>query len=116
MVPGAFTGGTNHVANAGKPAVEKVEEEYFGTGGRYEGTSERVMTALAGLEPEWADVEEVARKIVEVVGMKAGSRPFRVHVDPSNDGAEVVNGAGDLARREFYQRLGLEELLHVRSS
>jgi hypothetical protein len=28
------------------------------------------------------------------VDMPFGKRPFRVHIDPSLDGAEVVNGGG----------------------
>lgn len=37
-----------------------------------------------------ADVTEVANAIVKVVDMPFGKRPFRIHVDPANDGAEVV--------------------------
>jgi hypothetical protein len=33
----------------------------------------------------------VANAIVEIVGMPFGSRPFRRHIDPSHDGAEIVN-------------------------
>jgi hypothetical protein len=40
-----------------------------------------------------------------------GKRPFRVHVDPSQDGAEVVNGVADRMRREMYRNIDLEELL-----
>ncbi|MDB6050941.1 MAG: family oxidoreductase [Pseudomonas sp.] len=38
-----------------------------------------------------ADVGDVANAIVEIVGMPFGSRPFRRHIDPSQDGAEIVN-------------------------
>ena len=41
----------------------------------------------------------------------AGERPFRVHVDPADDGAEVVNAVGDRVRTEFYRRIGLDDLL-----
>ncbi|WP_433798157.1 hypothetical protein [Actinomycetospora sp. CA-084318] len=41
----------------------------------------------------------------------AGQRPFRVHVDPADDGAEVVNAVGDRVRTEFYRRIGLDDLL-----
>jgi hypothetical protein len=43
--------------------------------------------------------------------MPKGQRPFRVHVDPANDGAETVNRVGDLVRRDFYRRVGLDDLL-----
>jgi hypothetical protein len=40
-----------------------------------------------------------------------GQRPFRVHIDPANDGAEIVNNVGDLVREHFYHRIGLGDLL-----
>jgi hypothetical protein len=49
---------------------------------------------------------------VQVVDTPKGSRPFRVHIDPADDGAEVVNAVGDRIRQEFYRRIGLEDLLH----
>ena len=52
------------------------------------------------------------RPIVSIVDTPPGHRPFRVHVDPADDGAEVVNAVGDRVRTEFYRRIGLEDLLH----
>jgi hypothetical protein len=49
-----------------------------------------------------------------VVGAPFGKRPFRVHVDPSQDGAEVVNGVADRMRREMYRNIDLEALLRPR--
>jgi NAD(P)-dependent dehydrogenase (short-subunit alcohol dehydrogenase family) len=89
VVPGSFTSGTNHFANAGTPA-----DEYIATA--YEG-----------------DPFEVARQIVKVVDTPKGSRPFRVYVDPADDGAEAVFRVGDRVRRWFYQRIGLADLLSV---
>ncbi len=40
------------------------------------------------------------RAIVEVVDMPFGKRPFRTHIDPSEDGAEIVNGVADRVRAE----------------
>jgi hypothetical protein len=37
---------------------------------------------------------------------------LRVHVDPSQDGAEIVNGVADRMRREMYRNIDLENLLH----
>ena len=56
----------------------------------------------------------VARQIVRVVGLPHGHRPFRVHVDPSQDGAEVVNAVADRMRREMYTAIGLADLLSPR--
>lgn len=49
--------------------------------------------------------------MVKIVGTAHGRRPFRVHIDPSQDGAEVVNGVADRVRRELLRRIGLEDLL-----
>jgi NAD(P)-dependent dehydrogenase (short-subunit alcohol dehydrogenase family) len=110
MVPGAFTKGTNHFAHSGKPSDQARIAEY--ESGPYAGIADKALKGLAGLEPADADPSEVARQIVRVVDLPFGERPFRVHVDPSQDGAEVVNGVADRMRREMYRNIGLEELLH----
>jgi NAD(P)-dependent dehydrogenase (short-subunit alcohol dehydrogenase family) len=110
MVPGAFTKGTNHFAHSGKPADTARAAEY--EAGPYAGIADKALKGLAGLEPADADPAEVARQIVRVVDMPFGKRPFRVHVDPSQDGAEIVNGVADRMRRELYRNIDLENLLH----
>jgi NAD(P)-dependent dehydrogenase (short-subunit alcohol dehydrogenase family) len=110
MVPGAFTKGTNHFAHSGKPSDQARIAEY--ESGPYAGIADKALKGLAGLEPADADPSEVARQIVRVVDLPFGKRPFRVHVDPSQDGAEIVNGVADRMRREMYRSIGLEDLLH----
>jgi len=112
MVPGAFTKGTNHFAHSGVPADTARAAEY--ETGPYAGIADKALKGLASLEPADADPAEVARAIVRVVDMPFGKRPFRVHVDPSQDGAEVVNAVADRMRREMYRNIGLEALLSPR--
>jgi len=109
VVPGSFTHGTNHFAHSGKPADADIVAAYET---RYAGLMDQVSQKLRELEPEWADVAEVARAIVTVVGTEKGKRPFRVHIDPSDDGAAVVNAVADRVRTEFLRRVGLDDLLH----
>jgi NAD(P)-dependent dehydrogenase (short-subunit alcohol dehydrogenase family) len=109
IVPGAFTGGTNHFAHSGTPSDTAVAAEYEP---RYPGLMDQVGAALASIMPPDADVAEVARAIVRVVGMPKGTRPFRVHIDPADDGAAVVNAVADRVRAEFLGRIGLSDLLH----
>jgi len=112
VVPGAFTKGTNHFAHAGAPADEAVARIYAeGPTGDF---GEVAFKGLASLEPADADPEAVAQAIVEVVGKPFGKRPFRVHIDPSEDGAEIVNGVADRVRAELLRRIGLEDILHPR--
>lgn len=109
IVPGAFTKGTNHFVHAGSPADKVRAAEY--DNGPYAGLPEQSLKGLAALEPEDADVGEVAQAIVDVIRMPFGSRPFRVHIDPSEDGCEIVNGVADRVRAEMFRRIGLEDLL-----
>lgn len=112
MVPGAFTQGTNHFAHSGQPADAARAAEY--ETGPYAGVSDQALKGLAALEPADADPAEVARQIVRVVDAPFGKRPFRVHVDPSQDGAEIVNGVADRMRREIFHTIGLADLLSPR--
>lgn len=112
IVPGAFTGGTNHFAHAGSPADTARAAEY--EVGPYKGFADEVLKGFSSIVPPDADVSAVAEAIVRVVGTPFGKRPFRVHVDPTQDGAEVVNMASDRVRTELLRRIGLGDLLNPR--
>jgi len=95
--------------HAGGPADEARTEEYA------EGPTKDIPTiakkALAALEPEDADPQAVANAIAAVVDMPFGKRPFRVHIDPSWDGAELVDAVSDRVRAELLWQIGLEDVL-----
>jgi NAD(P)-dependent dehydrogenase (short-subunit alcohol dehydrogenase family) len=109
IVPGAFTKGTNHFAHAGAPADKARAKEY--SEGPNANIPDVALKGLAALEPADADPSTVADAIVKVVDMPFGKRPFRVHIDPSQDGAEIVNGVADRVRAELLRRIGLEDIL-----
>ena len=113
VVPGAFTRGTNHFAHAGAPADAARAAEY--AAGPTADIPDVALKGLAALEPADADAAEVAKAIVSVVDAPFGKRPFRVHIDPSQDGAETVNGVADRVRAELLRRIGLEDVLHPRA-
>ena len=112
VVPGSFTSGTNHFANAGHAADEYIATAYEA---EYAGLMDEVSKKLVELAPDDADPAEVTRQIVKVVDTPKGSRPFRVYVDPADDGAEDVFRVGDRVRQWFYQRIGLMDLLSLSS-
>ena len=112
VVPGAFTKGTNHFSHSGTPADTGRAAEY--NDGPYAGLAEQALKGLASLEPADADVGAVAQAIVTIVDAPFGKRPFRIHIDPSQDGAEIVNGVADRVRAEMFRRVGIEDLLSPR--
>lgn len=114
VVPGAFTGGTNHFAHAGTPADKERAAEY--DAGPTARLTDQVRTGFASIVPPDADAAAVARAVVKVVDTPFGKRPFRVHVDPTQDGAEVVNAVLDRVRAELLRRIGLVDLLTPRAA
>jgi NAD(P)-dependent dehydrogenase (short-subunit alcohol dehydrogenase family) len=112
IVPGAFTSGTNHFAHAGSPADKTCAAEY--ESGPYAGFADQVIKGFDAIVPKDADVSAVGDAIVKVVDTPFGKRPFRVHIDPTQDGAEVVNAVGDRVRAEMIRRIGLGDLLTPR--
>src|SRR5258707_5542825 len=79
-----------------------------------EGFADDIMKGFASIVPPDADVSAVAEAIVKVVDAPFGKRPFRVHLDPAQDGAEVVNAVSDRVRAELLRRIGLGDLLTPR--
>jgi NAD(P)-dependent dehydrogenase (short-subunit alcohol dehydrogenase family) len=113
IVPGAFNKGTNHFAHSGRPRDTARAAEY--EAGPYAGFGEQIQTAFDRIIPEDADPARVASAIVDVVGAPFGMRPFRVHVDPSEDGASVAFAVIDRVRDEMLNRVGFSDLLKPRS-
>ena len=109
IVPGAFTAGTNHFAHSGRPADEARVAEY--EAGPNKGLGEKILEALGAIVPPDADASAVAEAIVKVVDAPFGKRPFRVHIDPTQDGADVSFAVMDRVRAEMLHRLGLGDLL-----
>ena len=112
VVPGAFTKGTSHFAHSGTPADAARAAEY--ASGPTADIPDIALKGLAALEPADADAASVAQAVVNLVAAPFGKRPFRVHIDPSEDGAEIVNGVADRVRAELLRRIGLQDLLHPR--
>ena len=112
VVPGPFTSGTSHFEKSGRPTDGDTASAYAEPYGEI---MAQIPQRLAGLEPPGADVGAVAQAIVDVVERPPGHRPFRVHVDPTDDGAAVVSAVADRMRVEFFRRLGFETLLEASS-
>ena len=115
VVPGAFTTGTNHFENAGRPEDRTRAEAYDAA--LPKGFADRIRAALAKTVPEEADPSAVGRAVAGLVAAPAGKRPLRIHIDPADDGAAVSFPVIDRVREQFLQRIGFADLLRpVRSS
>jgi hypothetical protein len=111
IVPGAFTGGTNHFAHAGSPADAARAAEY--EAGPYKGSADEVLQGFSSIVPPDADVAAVAEAIVRVVDTPFGKCPIRVHVDLLRT-VQKVNMVSDRVRAEMLRRIGLGDLLTPR--
>ena len=113
VVPGAYPTGTNHFLHASPPGDPARAAEYDEAYGKLRA---EMAQRLADIFPADRVVEEVADVIVRVVDQPAADRPYRVHIDPSRDGSEVVSAVYDRIREEFYHRIGIVELLSTNPS
>jgi NAD(P)-dependent dehydrogenase (short-subunit alcohol dehydrogenase family) len=107
VVPGAL--GPGHYVRSGRPSDTIRAEEY--ADGPTADISEIALRGLADISPQDPDPDGVARAIANVVEMRFGQRPLRIHFDPDDDGAAVVDGVADRARAELLRRIGLEDIL-----
>jgi hypothetical protein len=107
VVPGAFTKGTAHFPNAGKPVDTVTAAAYA----RYDGLMDEVGARLSALMPDDADPAAVADEIARIVHLPAGTRPFRSVVDFIDDGAAAVTEVAERVREDFAQRIGIADLL-----
>jgi NAD(P)-dependent dehydrogenase (short-subunit alcohol dehydrogenase family) len=107
VVPGAFTAGTDHFANAGKPADEATSAAYA----VYDGLMDQVGARLTELMPPEADPAAVADDIARIVGLPHGTRPFRSITDFVDDGVTAVTEVAERVRVEFAERIGIADLL-----
>ena len=108
VVPGAFTKGTSHFPNAGKPEDTKRVADYDA---RYKGILDAIGARLSALTPEHANPQAVADEVVRIIGLPAGQRPFRSVIDFLGDGFKEVSAIADQVRIDFAHRMGIADLL-----
>lgn len=109
VVPGAFTKGTNHFAHSGSPDDKARVAEY--DNGPYKDLGAKIQDAFAAIVPDDADPAPVADLIVDAVDAPFGQRPFRIHYDPTEDGANIGFAVLDRLRAEMLHRVGFGDLL-----
>ncbi|GGZ04082.1 SDR family NAD(P)-dependent oxidoreductase [Streptomyces poonensis] len=109
LMPGVFTHGTAHFANAAFPADTERTAAY-----------DRIAPYLASMGEDTerlmvdgvtADPQIVADEVVRVIGLPTGRRPRRTVADGSDYGAEILNGAAEELRLRLARRMGVTGLL-----
>ncbi|MFF3257241.1 SDR family oxidoreductase [Actinacidiphila glaucinigra] len=113
VMPGPFTEGTSHFPNASQASDSERAAAY----GVFEPMLNRYEEATNGLFPAGVDAnpKAVAEEIARILGLPAGTRPFRSVVDFADGRADEVNDIGHKASEEYLRRMGYEELLKVKS-
>lgn len=109
--PGAYTSGTNHFKHAVSPIDTEVVSQYDRLAGLAGELAERLDST--NLPDRRHDVEEVAEAVRDVVSMTPGTRPRRVDIDPQGRNVGRINDVSAELQRDFFRRLGVEDLLRV---
>lgn len=111
VMPGPFTQGTAHFPNAGFPSDAEVVTAYEALYGPALAGNGAATESLfpPGVEQ---DVQAVADEIARVVGLPAGSRPYRSSVDFSDFGDLPVTQVATAQRERLLRRMGLADTLH----
>lgn len=111
--PGVFTSGTNHFAEAMHPGNPAIAAEYDASDAPTAGVGEQNMAGTASVVPEGAEPSVVANALVEVSRAARGEKPYRVTVDPADDGGREGAAIVDRFGADFYRRIGLARTLKV---
>jgi NAD(P)-dependent dehydrogenase (short-subunit alcohol dehydrogenase family) len=107
--PGVYTSGTNHFAHADLPADKARAAEY--ANGPTRDLAEQAKRADLASVPAGADVADVGRAIVKLIGMPFGTRPLRITIDPADGGADELNKLGNRVRAVYLHAAGMGDLL-----
>ncbi|GCE08218.1 SDR family oxidoreductase [Dictyobacter aurantiacus] len=109
VMPGAFTQGTEHFPHATRPADTATMEAYA----RLDGMVARNEEATSSLFAPDVDAnpQAVADEVVRIVGLPAGTRPFRSLVDFTQAHVEEGNALLWKLQKDFLDRMGFGSLL-----
>ena len=112
VMPGAFTHGTEHFANAVGPGDKARAEAYE----RLDWMVQQYDQATQGLYSPGTDPDPstVADEIVRILALPVGMKPFRTVVDFTRSDVAHVNEVARASVEDFLTRMGFSELLHVR--
>lgn len=110
VVPGAFTSGTEHFADAHGPESLAVASQYGELPDRLRGlgTALEVLDAEKGLG---LTVESVGKAVKDVLELPFGEKPFRISIDPQAKGTDEIEALIGARQLSFFERLGIADLM-----
>ncbi len=110
VVPGAFTSGTEHFADAHGPESLAVVSQYGELPDRLRGlgTALEVLDADKGLG---LTVESVGRAVKDVLELPFGEKPFRISIDPQAKGTDEIEALIGARQLPFFEGLGIADLM-----
>lgn len=112
VMPGAFTHGTEHFANASRPADAEVAAAYASLDGHVARYGEATQGLFEpGTDP---DPATVAEEVVRVLSLPHGDKPLRTVVDFTRSNVAEVNEVTRASAEDFLTRMGFDDLLRVR--
>jgi len=115
VVPGAFTSGTEHFADARFPADVAVTAQYGDLPQVAEAMGSRLQ-AIDAANGGALDVSAVGHAVREVLDRPHGERPPRIVVDGQHKGVEDLIELHRAKQAAFFEQLGIEDLMHVPQS
>ncbi|MFC0111766.1 SDR family oxidoreductase [Kibdelosporangium aridum] len=109
VMPGPFTKGTEHYANASHTTDTKTAQAYA----ELDPLVARSEEAAEGLFRPGVDADPraVAEEIARLLALPPGTRPFRSVVDFTDAGVEEINEAMWRVQSDFVTRMGYGDLL-----
>ena len=110
VIPGALLASANSFVRSQSPEDKARSKEY--AAGPTANLGRQIMKSFELTAPADEDASKVANAIVTIVEMPFGTRPFRVHIDPMQDEAEIINSVADRVRAEMLRSMGLADLLN----
>ena len=78
--------------------------------GPLKGADTVMMENVGGKFPKDASPQLVGDAILEAVEAPTGKKPFRIPVDPFQDGSDEIMGLADEKHEEFLKRCGIDKI------
>lgn len=110
VVPGAFTSGTEHFADAHGPETLAVVSQYGELPDRLRGLG-KALEALDADKGLGLTVESVGKAVKDVLELPFGEKPFRISIDPQAKGTDEIEALIGARQLSFFEALGIADLM-----